>query len=233
MRSKLLLFDIDGTILRDGGDARDAFAEALEATFGTTPPIDRYDFSGRTDPEIAHMVLGDSNLGRSEIDSRLELLWNQYLEGYSARAATSRSRLIEGIPELLEELVSRDDVALALLTGNIERGARLKLSRHDLNGYFPVGAFGSDSAVRSELPPIAVSRASTHYGASWAPDDVYIIGDSIHDVRCGRPHGVRTVAVATGRTPIEALEAERPDLLVPDLTDPTPLFEMIRGADAA
>jgi len=115
---------------------------------------------------------------------------------------------LPGIRELLDRLASMDDVTLGLLTGNIERGARLKLAPAALNDYFPFGAFGSDSARREDLPPIAVERASKIDGHRFRGRDVVIIGDSIYDVRCGVPHEATTIAVASGKTPAEKLRAE-------------------------
>jgi phosphoglycolate phosphatase-like HAD superfamily hydrolase len=115
-----------------------------------------------------------------------------------------------GVVALLELLEREPEVVLALLTGNIEPGARIKLGAHELNRYFPFGAFGSDSAVRAELPPVATRRAEELTGRRFEPSDVVIIGDSIHDVRCAVPHGATSIAVPTGPTSAEALIAESP-----------------------
>src|ERR1051326_1335273 len=156
---RLVLFDIDGTLITDGGAARAAFAAALEATYGYRGDLRRYDFSGRTDPQITHMVLRDAGLSAAEIDARMDALWMVYLE-HLATQTPSRVRALPGVVELLDALAAVPGVTLALLTGNIEPGARLKLAGADLNRYFPFGAFGSDSAKREELPPIAVARAA-------------------------------------------------------------------------
>src|SRR6185369_2204660 len=105
-------------------------------------------------------------------------------------------------------LASRTDVMLALLTGNVEQGARLKLGAAGLNHYFPFGAFGSDSGKREELPPIAVERAQRMNGHRFLKRDVVIIGDSIYDVRCGVPHEATTIAIASGKTAAEKLRSE-------------------------
>src|SRR5438309_5387867 len=183
---KLVLFDIDGTLITDGGAARHAFTIAIKETYGYRGDLRRYDFAGRTDPHIAHMVLHDAGLDAKQIDAKLEHLWMRYIEELAASAPT-RVRELPGIHALLDALRADSRVTLALLTGNIEAGARLKLAPPMLNDYFPFGAFGSDSARREELPPIAVARAAEAIGYRFAGRDVVIIGDSIWDVRCGVP----------------------------------------------
>jgi len=207
---RLVLFDIDGTLLTDRGAARDAFANALASVYDYRGEVSRYDFSGRTDPQIARMVLRDADWSVDEIDARLPRLWDEYLEGLAERATPERVRALPGIRELLAELAPHASVILGLLTGNIEPGARLKLGGASLNDYFPFGAFGSDSADRNELPPIAIERAEELHGHRIEGRDVVILGDSIYDVRCGVPYGATTIAIASGRTPADLLRAENP-----------------------
>ena len=207
---RLVLFDIDGTILSDGGASRAAFRDALAAVYGYDGDLSRYDFSGRTDPQIAHMVLRDAGHSSEAIEAELPRLWEVYLAGLARNIASGRVRVMPGIRELLAELESHAEVVLALLTGNIEPGARLKLGGAGVNDYFPFGAFGSDSADRTQLPPIAIERASAHLGRRFRGADVVIIGDSIYDVRCGVPYEATTIAVASGKTAAETLRAENP-----------------------
>jgi phosphoglycolate phosphatase len=210
VRKRLVLFDIDGTLVTDGGASRDAFSVALGTVYGYRGDVSRYDFSGRTDPYIAHMVLRDEGFSDEDIAARLPALWHAYLAGLERNATTARVRPLPGIAALLEALRKMSNITTALLTGNIEPGARLKLGPPALNEYFSFGAFGSDSADRSELPPIAVERASQRDGHRFEGADVVIIGDSIYDVRCGVPYAATTIAVASGKTPAEALRAENP-----------------------
>jgi phosphoglycolate phosphatase len=216
---KLVLFDIDGTLLTDRGASREAFAEALRTVYDYHDDLGRYDFSGRTDPQIAHMVLGDAGHGREDIAARLPSLWELYLSRLETNATPDRVRVMPGIRELVAALHEHEEVALALLTGNIERGARLKLGGANLNDYFTFGAFGSDSADRTELPPVAIRRASIHLGKQFAGSDVVIIGDSIYDVRCGVPYDATTIAVASGKTPGEVLRAENPKFFFENAAD--------------
>lgn len=215
---RLVLFDIDGTILHDRGASRAAFADALYTIYGYEGDTYQYDFSGRTDPEITHMVLGDAGFSREEIDARLESLWDVYLAGLERKLASVETLVLGRMRDLIERVESQSSVVLAVLTGNIERGARLKLGSVNLNGYFPFGAFGSDSADRTKLPRVAMQRASELYRHEFEGRDVVIIGDSIYDVRCGVPYGATTIAIATGRTPAETLRAENPTYLFENTT---------------
>ena len=228
--TRLVLFDIDGTLLSDGGAARDSFAAALASVYGYRGDVSRYDFSGRTDPQIARMVLHDAGLTRDAVDERLPQLWDEYLAGLAQHATPQRVRALPGIRELLLALDSHDDVILALLTGNIEPGARLKLGGASLNEYFPFGAFGSDSADRTELPPIAVQRAADIHGHRFDGSDVVIIGDSIYDVRCGVPYDATTIAVASGKTPAETLRAENPRFFFESAEDLGAMMDAILGS---
>ncbi len=209
-RPRLVLFDIDGTLIADDGAARAAFAEALTAIYAFRGEVRGYDFSGRTDPQIAHMILRDHGWSAPDVDSRLPALWNHYLAGL-ARNVPGRVRMLPGVVALLDAVRRTANLTIALLTGNIEPGARLKLEPVGLNASFPFGAYGSDSPRREDLPPIAVERAARACGHAFRSSDVVIIGDSIYDVRCGVPHGATTIAIASGKTPAETLKAEKPD----------------------
>lgn len=224
---RLVLFDIDGTLVRDGGVSREAFTAALRRVYDYDGDLTRYDFSGRTDPQIAHMILRDFGLSERAIESRFDALWSDYLDGLARGASADRIRALPGVRPLLDALRTRDDVVLALLTGNIEPGARLKLAPPALNDYFPFGAFGSDSPRREKLPPIAVERASHALGHRFEGRDVVIIGDSVWDVRCGTPHGATTIAIASGKTAAEKLEAENPDHLFPSCEETDAILRAI------
>jgi phosphoglycolate phosphatase-like HAD superfamily hydrolase len=225
---RLVLFDIDGTLITDGGAAREAFAEALTAVYGFDGDVGRYDFSGRTDPQIARMILRDSGWTEEAVDARLPSLWDHYLGGL-ARNAPGRVRALAGVEALLDRARADERLTIALLTGNIEPGARLKLGAIGLNEFFPFGAFGSDSPRREELPPVAVERAERASGQRFTGRDVVIIGDSIWDVRCGVPHGATTIAIASGKTAAEALQAEKPDHFFESAEDVDAILAAIAG----
>lgn len=225
---RLVLFDIDGTLMSDGGAARESFALALREIYDYSGDLRRYDFSGRTDPQIAHMVLHDAGWSEAAVEERISRLWERYLTELTHQAP-QRARELPGVRPLLEELRRHAEVVLGLLTGNIEPGARLKLGAARLNDFFPFGAFGSDSRERQELPPVAVERASRFSGHHFHGRDVVIIGDSIYDVRCGVPHSATTIAIASGKTPPERLRAENPNHFFHSAEERDALLEAILG----
>jgi phosphoglycolate phosphatase-like HAD superfamily hydrolase len=219
VRPRLVLFDIDGTLVDCGPQVRPLFAAALEEVFGETGDIYGYSFAGRTDPRIVLDLLAGAGIPEEEVRARLPRMREVYL-GKLERALDRRGmRLLPGVEEILEDLAKREDVVLALLTGNWEPGARTKLSRFDLNRFFGFGAFGCDAVDREELPPVALDRAERWTGHRFAPDETLIIGDSIHDVACGRAHGIPVLAVATGYTPAAALHEAGADWVIPDLRE--------------
>jgi phosphoglycolate phosphatase-like HAD superfamily hydrolase len=215
---KLVLFDIDGTLVDCGGQARNAFADALQHVMGTTGGLSHYDFSGKLDPRIVMDLLTGMGLSRDEAKKRLPEVRAEYLERLERDLHVEKMRLLPGVGELLDALRMRKDVALGLLTGNWETGGRIKIGRYDLNGYFPFGSFGDDGMDRNELPPIALERAKQTHNHEFSAEDAVIIGDSILDVACARAHGIRCLAVATGKTSMDDLAATKPEWLEEDLS---------------
>lgn len=214
---KLVLFDIDGTLLDCGPQVRPLFASALVEVFGTAGDVDGYDFAGRTDPRIVLDLVMAAGVPEEEARGKLPQMRELYIERLSRALDRRDMRLLPGVEETLARLAAREDVVLALLTGNWEPGARAKLSRFDLNRFFDFGAFGCDGVDRSELPPVALDRAERAVGRRFEPAETLIVGDSVHDVSCARAHGIPCLAVATGRTPAERLRAAGADWVVPDL----------------
>lgn len=214
---KLVLFDIDGTLLSCGPQVRPIFASALVDVFGTAGDVDRYDFTGRTDPGIVLDLVTGAGVPEGVVRAGLPRMREIYTGRLDAALERDGMRLLPGVVEILERLERRDDVVVALLTGNWEPGAKAKLSRFDLNRFFPFGAFGCDGVERAELPPVALDRAERIRGRRFLPAEVLIIGDSVHDVSCAHAHGIPCLAVGTGRTPAEDLQAAGADWLVPDL----------------
>lgn len=212
---RLVLFDIDGTLLSCGRQVRPLFAGALEEVFGTAGQLDGYDFAGKPDPRIVLDLMTAEGFSAAEVVAALPRVRESYLERLDAGLAVEGMRLLPGVPETLEALHGR--VAIGLLTGNWEGGARIKLGRFALNRFFAFGAFGEDGADRSDFPPRALERASRHYGETFRADETLIVGDSLLDVACARAHGVRALAVATGRTSAAELAAAGADWVVGDL----------------
>jgi phosphoglycolate phosphatase-like HAD superfamily hydrolase len=225
---RLVLFDIDGTLIR-GGPARAAFHHALLEVFGTAGPIDHWEFSGKTDPQIARELLTEAGLERDQVDEGLPVLWDRYLAEMDARLPGSPPEVLPGVRELLDRLAADGHFALGLLTGNVVGGARLKLSRAGLYSTLSVGAFGSDHEVRTELMPIALRRAREHWGTGFTAGDAVVVGDTPRDVDCGRSHGARTVAVATGRFGVDRLRSAGADGVLETFVDTERAVAQILG----
>ncbi|CAN5814434.1 HAD hydrolase-like protein [soil metagenome] len=223
--NRLILFDIDGTLLTAGGAPRRAFRRALIEHFGTSGDEARTDFSGKTDPQIVYELMGRAGFDDHRIGERIERLFEHYLEGLERELRTEAGhRLHPGAAEVVGSLAEDPRVVLGLVTGNVERGARLKLERFDLWRRFAVGAFGSDHRDRDRLPQIAIERACRLTGRDFTGADAIVVGDTPADIRCARAAGALAVAVATGRPTREELEAARPDVLLESLEEWTGLM---------
>ena len=230
---KLVLFDIDGTILWTDGAGRRAIGQALLDEIGTTGPIERYRFDGKTDPHIVRELLSLAGHPAAAADDRVAAVCRRYLELLEGELArpTQRTRVLAGVPELLgrlEEHEAEGRALVGLLTGNLEGGAALKLKSAGLDPRrFAVGAYGSDSPQRPELPAIAARRAAERTGREIPGRDVVIIGDTPDDVACGEPIGARVVAVATGFYDVAALRAAGAARVFADLRDTAAVLDAI------
>jgi phosphoglycolate phosphatase-like HAD superfamily hydrolase len=222
----LILFDIDGTLVR-GGPAKVAFETAMLETFGTAGAIDSHEFSGKTDPQIARELLTGAGLEDDAIDAGLAELWDGYIGEFEARVGDNPMKLLPGVASLIEALRAEPDVALGLVTGNIVRGALAKLGSVGLADVFEVGGYGSDHEVREHLPAIALQRAFEAWGVRFPPESAVIVGDTPRDVECGKYEGTRTVAVATGRIPRSRLEATGADTVLDDFSDVASVMEVL------
>ncbi len=215
---RLLLFDIDGTLVDCGGQPKPIFGEALEEVYGARGDIRGYDFSGKTDPRIVLDLMTAAGVPEAVIHERLGDLRDAYLARLEERLEPEHVRILPGVVELLTTLAERDDLVLALLTGNWERGAGIKLGSVGLRRFFAFGSFGDGQTDRRELPPVAWARAAEHCGREFLPEETWIIGDSLLDIDCARAHGIRCLAVATGRTASAELEAAGAEEVIADLT---------------
>ena len=216
---KVVLFDIDGTILLSDGAGKRAINSALLEIFGTVGPGD-YWFDGKTDRQIVREMMRAEGFDDELIDQRMDALLDLYLE-HLARELQSPAhfpKLFAGVPELLDSLEEREDVVLGLLTGNLEKGAHSKLQRVGVDPRrFRLGAFGSDHEHRTELPGIAHARAMQFLKADIHGSAVVVIGDTPADILCGRGIGARAIGVATGRFSIEQLSEYSPAAVFQDL----------------
>jgi phosphoglycolate phosphatase len=217
---KLVLFDVDGTLLTANGAGRRALDRALRDVYGTAGPIDAYDFRGGTDPQIIRDLLRQAGLGDEVIVADEMAVYRRYEALLEAEIGDGRGvTLCPGIRDLVETLAARDDVVVGLLTGNIEAGARIKLRPTGLWPHFRLGAYGSDDADRTRLPLVAANRAERLMGRAFRGPDTVIIGDTPRDIGCARAFGARAIAVATGWHSIEDLTVHRPDHVFADLSD--------------
>ena len=219
---RIALFDIDGTLLTMGAAARDAFAEALTEAAGRPVNPDGYSFSGKTDPQIARDILTLHGVAGAALEAAIPETIRLYVRAISQQKERLKdARLLPGVREILQALADRGDVRTALLTGNVEPGARVKVGHFSLTDYFDfsISCFGSDHADRYRLPALALQRARSRLGQDVMPRQLVLVGDSEHDVLCAREIGARSVAVTTGWTAAGTLRALGPDALLPDLAD--------------
>jgi len=228
---RLILFDIDGTLLTADGAGKRAFHAGLRRVFGPVPDLPGYSFAGRTDPQIARDLLRAAGCLDAEIEAGLPELFRIYVEHLEEEVRRVDVHPLPGIFPLLERIESAGEhTVLGLLTGNVAGGARIKLRAAGIDpDRFRVGAFGSDHADRPELPAVAVARAEALTGHRYRGKEVVIIGDTPLDVACGEHLGVRTIAVATGVHGLEELEACGPDHLFAHLGDTERVWEAIRA----
>jgi phosphoglycolate phosphatase-like HAD superfamily hydrolase len=225
---RLVLFDIDGTLMGAAGAGRRALKQAIEAVYGPQAHLDSWVFGGKTDPQIIQELLTHSGEAPEAIASRLPDLLEAYLAHLEPQMeATPAAHLKPGIEPLLDALAATPGVLLGLLTGNLERGARVKLARFGIDHHFKFGAYGSDSAVRRELPPVAVERARDLTGYHYRGKEIVIIGDTEHDIRCGEALGVRAIGVATGQYSLDELKPYGADHLFEDLADTERVLDAI------
>jgi len=228
---KLVLFDIDGTLVWTDGAGRRAIHHALTEVFGGTGPAD-YRFDGKTDPQIVRDLMRTAGHGDGHIDARMQAVFDLYLQRLRAelRAPGYRPRVLSGVYDVLDALESRADVVLGLLTGNLAAGARAKLESVGIDpDRFRVGAFGSDHEDRPSLPEVARQRARERLGLEVAGRDMVIIGDTPSDVACGRAVGARAIGVATGRYSVDELRRHGAAAVFSDLSETAAVVAEIVG----
>ena len=217
---RLILFDIDGTLLRDGMAAKIAFARALRETYQTTGPIEGFRFAGMTDPECVTEIMRQAGVEDAVIHQRRQECLRRYVENLATEIRLHHDAvLFPGVRELLERLNKLDSVLVGLLTGNVLRGAQLKLRRWNLEPYFRFGAYGDDHENRTVLAQIALEKARTLAGRTFRGSETTVIGDTPKDIACARAIGARAVAVATGTVSRDALLACEPDALLDSFGD--------------
>ncbi|MFN8666597.1 MAG: haloacid dehalogenase-like hydrolase [Gemmatimonadaceae bacterium] len=218
---RLVLFDIDGTILSTEGAGRRAMEAALVSAFGT-PGASTYRYDGKTDRQIVRELMREAGMDDAAIDARLPGILDDYLARLDRELVSGALRMVlyEGVLELLDALERRSDRVLGLLTGNLLGGAERKLRAVGIDPQrFRIGAFGSDHEHRPALPAIALERWRATSDGDHRGDRLVIIGDTPADIDCGRGVGARAIAVATGHYSVDALAAHAPAAVFADLRD--------------
>lgn len=228
MHPLLLLWDIDGTLISSGGTGEEALRQALLNRFGVLDDLGDIEIAGRTDPAIA------LDLCRKHRDHGCEPreLLEAYLEHLALLLPRKKGRVCPGVRELLEWSHAHPEVHNALLTGNIQRGARLKLRQYGLDDFFEFGAFGDDDMDRNRLGPIALDRARAHLKKDFQIGFTWVIGDTPRDIACAKALGCKVLAVATGRYSVKALQTHQPDLVLPDLSQTVAVIAKLESPTA-
>ena len=225
----VVLFDIDGTLVKTGGAGQTAFLDTFREDLGVTEMLGDISFAGRSDRAIAEEIMRVSGLGSSEE------LWQRFYAGYTGRIekalSTCQGEILPGILPLLDALKQLDHVLVGLLTGNVERGAQAKLAHYGIADRFAFGGFGDLRTDRDDIAADAWQAAARYLAArnGHTIGEVMVIGDTPNDVTCARSIGAFAVAVATGGNTSEELAATKPDLVLDDLSDTDALLAEVQA----
>lgn len=218
---RLLLFDIDGTLIRTNGAGVQAFARAFATEFGVANGTDGIRFAGRTDVSLAREMF--TNHGLAPTPENFRRFFAAYVACLGPLMAQSDGHTCPGVREFLHAAARLPQPpVVGLLTGNIRRGAEIKLRHFDLWDGFTTGAFADDHEDRDQIAVVARDRARQLLDGSLRGEEIVVVGDTPHDIRCGRAIGAKVLAVTTGGATPDALREHRPDWLVEDLRAVTP-----------
>jgi phosphoglycolate phosphatase-like HAD superfamily hydrolase len=225
IHKRLLLFDIDGTLINSGGAGIYALKKALVERHGIEDDLEGIEIAGMTDSGIVISILKKHKI--PETRENVTAFLDSYVHFLSLELPRRKGNLLPGVLELLEKLKSRKHIVLALLTGNVSRGAQLKLGHYGVWHFFEFGAFADDHHDRNRLGPFAQARAKEKHGHEFAAEEIDIIGDTPRDIACGKALGARTIAVSTGTWSRQELAEHHPDFLIDDLSDVDRLIDTL------
>jgi len=224
---KIILFDIDGTLMLSGGAGLRAMNEAFLRVYGKKDALLNVKLAGRTDTSIIEDALTATGIPfENEKFEYYKSVYYDLLEKEILQPSTEK-RIMPGIKELLPLLEEHKGVYMGLLTGNWEKSGRIKIGHFGLNEYFSFGAFANDSGVRNDLLPFAIKRFIEKYDVVPKPDEVYVIGDTPADINCAKPHGAYSVAVGAAFYTVEQLKEYNPDYLFADLSDTERVMQIL------
>jgi phosphoglycolate phosphatase len=229
MLKKLVLFDIDGTLLKVGNINRSILADALMEVYGTAGSTGTHNFAGKMDNSIIYEVLQNAGLSSGEIAAQFDRARATYIEMFRSNTSVSDVTLLEGVRELLDRLSAYTELLLGLLTGNFEGSGRHKLLLPGIDHYFPFGAFADDGNHRNDLPPVAIEKAHRLCGKKFSDQDIIIIGDTEHDIICARTVNARSIAVASGTYSPPELAKHNPHVLYENLSCTDSVINEILG----
>ena len=215
---RLVLFDIDGTLIHTGGAGVKAFAKVFESEFNAVDGFELMKFAGRTDVSLVREFFQYHQIPVST--ENFERFFERYVFWLDEMLRHGKTVLCPGVREFIRDLKALPEPPmLGLLTGNIRLGAEIKLREAQLWDEFETGAFADDHELRDQIAVAARDRGSRLLGRNLSGDEVVVVGDTVHDIRCGRAIGAKVLAVATGGAPYAELESHQPDWVVPDLSE--------------
>jgi phosphoglycolate phosphatase-like HAD superfamily hydrolase len=225
MLNTLLLFDVDGTLIKGARGARTAFARAIQACLSVEVDLSTLELPGRTDYWIMQEILRTNGLPTDQ--ATRDLLQESFLEHFHEAVREQPGQVLPGVRPLLDVLQHKPATVLGLGTGNLQRSARMKLAAHGLDAYFALGGFGDDGLERNAIIAAGIARAQQQHRTPF--DRVVVIGDTLHDIACAKANGAHSIAVATGPTDVDTLTQAGATVAFEDLSHTE---EVVQAIDA-